>query len=190
MRCSQENNLSNTNLQIMKTTLKTVTFLLAFIFLSACSSQNAPMSAEVQSLLQKNEFTFTAERANPNNLDVINVLNSLPNGGASRILNLDPGYTIEITKDKIDVNLPYFGRMYNASMDPKKNSYRFTTKDFTIKKDEGKKGSTIYTIVANDHQNIRNINIEAFGNGRAYVSIDSNDRQPISYDGYITANTQ
>ncbi|MGZ5284650.1 MAG: DUF4251 domain-containing protein [Kaistella sp.] len=31
--------------------------------------------------------------------------------------------------------------------------------------------------------------MEVFKNGKAYVSIDSNDRAPITYDGYIMENT-
>ena len=105
------------------------------------------------------------------------------------MLNLDSGYTIEIKKEKLSVTLPYFGRMYNANMDSSKNSYRFTTTDFTVDKKQGKKGSSIYTIVAKDQQNVRTIYMEVFKNGKSYVSIDSNDRQSISYNGYIMENT-
>jgi hypothetical protein len=115
-------------------------------------------------------------------------MNSIPGGSSSRMLNLDSGYTVEIRKDKLDVTLPYFGRMYTSNMDHSKNSYRFTSKDFTVNKKRGKKGSSVFTIVTNDQQNIRTITMEVFLNGKAYVSIDSNDRQPISYDGYITEN--
>ena len=73
-------------------------------------------------------------------------------------------------------------------MDPDKNSYRFTSKDFTINKKEGKKGSLLYTITTNDQQNTKTIFMEVFKNAKTYVSIDSNDRQPISYDGYVTVN--
>lgn len=152
--------------------------------ISCAAPAHIPLS-NVTSLLQMQEFTFVAQRANPVNLDVIN---ALPNGSASRLLNLDPGYTIEITKDELQVTLPYFGRMYNADMSGK-NSYRFTSKDFTVNKKEGKKGSTIFMITTKDQQNVNNINMEVFSNGKAYVSIDANDRQPISYDGYITANS-
>lgn len=172
----------------MKTILKSITVLLTLVFLSSCSTQNISNSPAVAELLEKGEFTFMAERANPSNLDVVNVMNSIPGGSSSRILNLDSGYTIEIRKDELQVTLPYFGRMYTASMDPSKNSYRFTSKDFSVKRSEGKKGRSIFTIIANDQQNIGSINMEVFKNGKAYVSIDSNDRQPISYDGYIMEN--
>lgn len=172
----------------MKTLLKTMSVLLAFIFLSSCATPNIYKSAAVEALLRKSEFTFMAQHANPSNHDVVNVINSIPGGNSGRLLNLDSGYTIEIRTDELEVTLPYFGRMYTANMDSSKNSYRFTTKDFTVDKKEGKKGSSVFTIVANDQQNIRTINLEVFANGKAYVSINSNDRQPISYTGYITEN--
>ncbi|QBO57601.1 DUF4251 domain-containing protein [Chryseobacterium salivictor] len=172
----------------MKNLPKILIALLTITLVLSCSSQNNIPSANTSALLQSNEFTFVAEHANPNNADVINVLNSLPNG-SSQMLNLDSGYTIEIRKDKIDVTLPYFGRMYTPNIDPSKNSYRFTSKDFTITKKEGKKGSSVFNIIAKDQQNIITFNMEVFKNGKTYVSVDSNDRQPISYDGYITANS-
>ncbi len=156
---------------------------------TSCSTQNYRTSGNVQALLESQHFTFMAERANPTNLDVINVMNSLPTGGASRMLNLDAGYTIEIRDKELSVTLPYFGRLYTSNMDPDKNSYRFTSTDFSINRRDGKKGSSIFTILANDQQNIRQINMEVFKNGKTYVYIDANDRQPISYDGYITENT-
>ena len=172
----------------MKNLFKIFIAALALSVSFACRTQNNIVPANIAPLLESNTFTFVAENANPTNLDVVNVMNSLPGGSSSRILNLDSGYTIEIRKDELQVTLPYFGRMYTASMDPSKNSYRFTSKDFSVKKSEGKKGRSIFTILANDQQNIRTINMEVFKNGKAYVSIDSNDRQPISYDGYIMEN--
>lgn len=154
----------------------------------SCSSQNNGTSENITSLLEKNQFTFIAQHATPTNADVVNAMNSFPGGSSARMLNLDSGYTIEIQSNELNITLPYFGRMYTANMDPSKNSYRFSTKDFTINKNEGKKGSSVYNIVANDNQNVRKINMQVFKNGKTYVFIDSNDRQSISYEGYITEN--
>lgn len=129
-----------------------------------------------------------AERAVPTNMDVINVMNSLPNSSSARILNLDYGYTLVIKKEEIVATLPYYGRMFTPSFDMNKNSYRFTSKDFTINKTAGKKGSSIYIISLSDQPNIRKMILEVYGNGKSYLSINSNDRQPISYDGYIMEN--
>ncbi|QDP85095.1 DUF4251 domain-containing protein [Chryseobacterium sp. SNU WT5] len=172
----------------MKKLSNIVTVFLSLILVVSCTTQSSMNSANVTALLQKAEFTFVAEHANPTNYEVVNVMNSLPSGSASRMLNLDPGYTLEIKKEVLEVTLPYFGRMYRSNMDPQKNSYRFTSKDFTVTRSEGKKDSSIFTIKTEDQSNINSIIIEAYKNGKTYVSIDANDRQAISYDGYITEN--
>lgn len=173
----------------MKNLCKIVCASLIMIVMNACSSAGNMPSQKVADLLQSGEFTFMAERANPTGGDVVNVLNSLPNSSSSRMLNLDYGYTLQIKQNVVKAELPYFGRMFTPSYDTSKNSYRFTSKDFTMEKIEGKKGSAVYNMTPKDLQNIRKINLEVFKNGKAYLSIDSNDRQPISYDGYIMANT-
>ena len=173
----------------MKNLFKITVLGILFFLLNSCGSQNGLATEKVTSLLSSGNFTFLAQKANPMGGDVINVLNSFPNSSASRILELDYGYTLQITENKIVVTLPYFGRMYNPSFDTSKNSYRFTSKDFKINQSPGKKGSTTYSFVLNDQQNIRKMYLEVFKNGKAYLSIDSNDRQPISYDGYIMENS-
>lgn len=172
----------------MKNILKIVLALSLVIVTGSCSTQNNIPSEKVNVLLQNQEFTFVAERAVPTNMDVINVMNSLPNSSSARILNLDYGYTLVIKKEEIVATLPYYGRMFTPSFDMNKNSYRFTSKDFTINKTAGKKGSSIYTISLSDQPNIRKMILEVYGNGKSYLSINSNDRQPISYDGYIMEN--
>ena len=109
-----------------------------------------------------------AEHANPTSYDVVNILNALPNSSASNILNLDYGYTFEIKKGEIKVDLPYFGRMYTPTFDSEKNSYRFTSKDFKIEKTVGRKGSSIFTILPKDQQNI---------NAGSYTHLDVYKRQ-------------
>ena len=173
----------------MNNLFKIVTAVFTMTLAFSCSTQNNIASPNIPPLLESSEFTFVAEHANPNNIDVINVLNSLPGGSSARILNLDSGYTIEIRKEELEVTLPYFGRMYSPNRDSSKNSYRFTSKDFTLNKKEGKKGSSLLTLITNDQNNNVTINMEVFKNGKTYVTVNSNDRQPISYDGYITENT-
>lgn len=172
----------------MKNSITTIAVSLLLITGTSCSTQSPMQTAKTSALLQTGEFTFVAERANPTNFDVINVLNSLPGGSAGRVLNLDAGYTIEMKKEVLEVTLPYFGRMYTSNLDPDKNSYRFTSKDYSVDRSSGKKGSSVYILMPNDQRNIRRITMEVFKNGKAYVAIDSNDRQPISYDGYVTNN--
>lgn len=175
------------NKSIMKNTvLMSVMFLLTFLF--SCTSQTYVDEKSLDQFINSNELTFMAKRANPTNFDVINMMNSMPNNNSARMLNLDYGYSVVLKDKELTVNLPYFGRLFNPSYDTSKNSYNFTSKDFTISKVQNKKGNWVYTISPKDQNNIKVIYLEIFKNGAAFVSIDSSDRQAISYDGYIMKN--
>lgn len=170
-----------------------IIFIFGFLFLfQNCSSQGGMDSQTVNMLVNSQDFSFRAERATPTNYDVINVMNSLPNSTSTRILDLTGGnYSIDLRSDKLEVVLPYFGRVFNPSYgNSDKNSYRFTSKDFTVNKSQNKKGNWVVRIKPNDVSNADEIIIEVFKNGKAFTSIRSNDRQPISYDGYITKNEE
>ena len=172
----------------MKNLINILSAAVLLILMNSCTSTANLPSAKVTELLRNGEFTFMAEQAQPSNYDVVNVMNSLPRSSASRMLDLDYGYTIVLKKSELRVELPYFGRMYSPSYDTANNSYRFTSKDFTVSQQTGKKQSSVYTIITKDQPNIRRIIMEVFSSGKTYVSIDSNDRAPISYDGYLMEN--
>lgn len=169
---------------------KYISLLMIFGFLfffQSCASQGSSDPKIVNTLVDSQEFTFHAQRANPTNYDVINVMNSLPNTTSTRMLNLDGDYTIDVTKSTVEVVLPYFGRLFNPTYgNTDNNSYRFTSKDFSINKSQNKKGTWLFRIKPNDVKTVDEINIEIFKNGKAFVSIRSNDRQPITYDGYVS----
>ncbi|WP_160137952.1 DUF4251 domain-containing protein [Chryseobacterium sp. c4a] len=159
-------------------------FMLSF---QSCASQGSSDPTIVNTLVDSQEFTFTAERANPTNYDVINVMNSLPNTTSSRILTLNGDYSIDVSKNMVDVYLPYFGRVFNPSYgNSDKNGYRFTSKDFVINKSQNKKGTWTVQIKPKDVSTVDAIYFEIFKNGKTFVSMKSNDRQPITYDGYIS----
>ncbi|KIC62426.1 DUF4251 domain-containing protein [Chryseobacterium taiwanense] len=170
-----------------------ILYMLGFLFIfQSCSSQTGMDTQTVTALVNSQDFSFHAERANPTNYDVINVMNSMPNSTSTRILNLTDGYySIDIKGDKLESVLPYFGRVFNPSYgNNEKNSYRFTSKDFTVTKSQNKKGTWIVRIKPKDVSNVDEIVMEVYKNGKAFTSIKGNDRQPISYDGYISKNEE
>lgn len=168
----------------MKNTFYIGLLLFAFSVIS-CSKKIYVASETISQITNSGNFTFSAERANPTNMDVVNVLNSYPNSSQG-ILNLDQGYVLTVNDKKLTVDLPYFGRLYTPSMDPSKNSFKFDTEDFTVDKSQNKRGNWQYLIVANNDSRTVNFNLEIFNNGKAYLSVSANDRQTISYDGYVT----
>ncbi|MBS1572391.1 MAG: DUF4251 domain-containing protein [Bacteroidetes bacterium] len=165
---------------------KSIVLLVLFLFfLQSCTSQIYMQPQDLANVVQTKEFVFVAKRANPTNYAVINSINAIPNATATRVLDLDNGYGISFKKNEISVVLPYFGRSYQAPINTDQVSFRFVSKDFSMTQSSGKKNKTVFTIVPNDVRTISKIYIEIYPSGSAMVSIDSNDRQPISYDGYI-----
>ena len=156
--------------------------------LNSCGSVNYLPEKEVDQLLQNGEYTFMAKRVNMTNYDVINVVNSIPYSTSSRMMDLDYGYDIVIAPGKVQVTLPYFGRVYNPSYDPAKTSFRFISTKFDISESAGRKNSRIITIVTHDQEFQRTIYLEVFKNGAAYAAISGTDRQPITYNGYLMKN--
>jgi hypothetical protein len=170
-----------------------IIFIFGFLLISQnVFSQSNLDTQTVTALVNSDDYSFHAQRATPTNYDVINIMNSMPNSTSTRILDLSgSNYSIDLRKDTLEVTLPYFGRVFNPTYgNTSQNSYRFTSKDFTVTKSQGKKGKWIVKIKVNDQSTVDEIIIEVFKNGKAYTSIRSNDRQPISYDGYIAKNEE
>lgn len=165
-------------------------FIFGFLFsFQSCSSQSTMDPQSVSTLVNSQEFTFHAQRANPTNYDVINVMNSMPNSPSTRILELNGNYTVELKNNILNVVLPYFGRAFKTNYSGD-NSFRFESKDFTVNKTQNKKGTWIVKIKPNDTSSVDEIIIEIYKSGKAFTSVRSSDRQPISYDGYVSKNEQ
>ncbi|MDR6159595.1 hypothetical protein QF023_003111 [Chryseobacterium sp. SLBN-27] len=176
----------------MKKFISIICMLSFLLFFENCSSQSNMNPQAVTALVNSQDFSFQAQRANPTNYDVINVMTSMPNAPGTRILDLTGGnYSIDLKPNNLEVVLPYFGRVFNPTYgNTSQSSYRFTSKDFTVNKTQNKKGVWIIRIKTNDVKTVDEIIIEVTKSGKAFTSIRSNDRQPISYDGYITKNEE
>jgi len=165
-----------------------VIMVVAVFSLLSCSSQIYLDPTTLSSVVEKKEFDFNATRAFPTNYDVINVMNSIPGSTGTRLLNLDPGYGFNLKKNLFSVALPYFGRAFNVNPgDATKGGLTFESKEFMVKQSTSKKGNTLLVITPNDQRENYVFNLEIFKNGSAFLSIQSNNRQPISFDGNISA---
>lgn len=162
--------------------------LFCALALVSCSTQTFLTPQAMQSVIDKKEFDFNATSAYPMNNDAVNILNSLPGAAAGRLLRLDPGYGFNLRKNLFSVYLPYFGRAYSSNPGYASNGgIKFESKDFTLKQSVTKKGNTLFIITPNDQNANYVFNLEMYKNGSAFLSINSNDRQPISFDGNISA---
>lgn len=157
-------------------------YISSLYILFACSSAPYMSKPEVDKLLAQNKFTFVAQRALPSNYDVIKIINNMPLGG-SRVTMLDYNYSLKFSQDSLSVDLPYLGRAYTSSSSISSRGLKLNTSDFKYTVSSSKKGYLYKISIPNNP--IQLIFIEIFNNGRAYISVDSNDRQPISFEGYL-----
>ena len=163
--------------------------MLAFISLVSCTSQIYLDPSTLDATLEKREFYYNATRAFPMGNDAMNIMNSFPGGNSGRILNLDPGYGFSLKKDSLSVYLPYFGRAFNVNpADANKGGLNFDSKVFTISETATRKGNKLLIIKPQDTRENYVLNLEVFKNGSAFLSIQSNNRQPISFDGNISVS--
>jgi hypothetical protein len=103
------------------------------------------------------------------------------------IRHLTTIFTLQITKDKIVSNLPYFGRAYIAPIDPTQGGLQFTTTKFDYTLTAGKKDGWIVVIKPKDNRDIQQMQLNISSDGYASLQVLSTNRDPITFNGIITA---
>lgn len=147
----------------------------AIIFLHACSATKiTPEKMQaLDSVINSNRWRFSAN-------------NVMPQFGNSGPVN--GSYDVVCKNDSLVVYLPYFGRTNSAA-----NAYNnkgpldFTSTDFTLKKEQTKKGRWEISIQPKDNRDVQSINFILYTNGSAALSITMSSRSPISFDGRVEA---
>ena len=107
----------------------------------------------------------------------------LPMRGGTRHLNGD--YSLSVSADKIVSFLPYMGRIYTAPIDPADGPLRFTSTDFTYALQTKKKGGWDVSIKPKDVRSVREFNLHVSHSGYATLQVNGNDRQPVTFYGYV-----
>lgn len=106
----------------------------------------------------------------------------MPSVGGSRFLTSE--YELVVSKDTLTSFLPYFGRAFTAPVNPTDGGINFTSTDFDSKTERTKKGWTI-TIKPEDNKEVRQLVLFVSRTGHATLQVLSNNRQPISFSGYV-----
>lgn len=127
--------------------------------------------AKVKELIEDGNFVFKAQMA-------------LPMGGNSRYLT--SSYDMKVSEEKIITYLPYFGRAYRAPADLTGGGIDFESRDFDYAIKERKKGGWDVKITPNDAEDVRQMFLTVGENGSASLRVNSDRRQSISFNGYIT----
>jgi hypothetical protein len=146
--------------------------LLLFLFglyTSAAYTQNK--EAEIKQMVEQKQFVFHAQTA-------------LPLSGASKHLTSE--YDLKVTPDKVTSYLPFFGRAYSLPYNPTEGGFNFTSEkfDYTTSK---RKGRWEISIKPKDVRDFKEFSLSISESGYGTLHAISNNRQPISFTGYISS---
>jgi len=140
-----------------------------FVVLAVTQLQAQKMDpATTKSLVDSKYYIFKAQSVSPMK-------------GSLQQLTTD--YDFTVAGDSVIAYLPYFGRAYSAPINTE-GGINFTSakSDYRVKQ---KKDRWEITIEPGDVPDIQQIYLDIYDNGSANLRVNSINRQPISYHGYI-----
>jgi hypothetical protein len=146
--------------------------LLIPLILLGCSSSKTVVKLnadDIKNMIDSSQFVFVAERVTPLR-------------GGTR--HLTSRYDVIVKKDSLDCALPYFGRAYQAPIDPSKGGIQFTSTNFSYKQNSNNNGWEVL-IKPNDNSDVQQLMFNIFGNGTATLNVVNTHREPISFYGHI-----
>jgi hypothetical protein len=128
-------------------------------------------SSTVKSIVDAKQFIFHAQTA-------------LPSSGASRQLTSD--YDLKVSNSSVVSYLPFFGRAYSLPYGASDGGFNFTSTNFDYSVKNRKKGGWDITIKPKDVADFREFSLTISENGYGTLQALTNNRQPISFTGYVT----
>lgn len=143
------------------------------LVLSQCSTSQKIVkltSNNIKNMVDSSNFVFVADRV-------------IPLRGRTRYLTSD--YEVTIKKDTLNSYLPYFGRAYQAPIDPTKGGIQFISTNFTYQVNPKGTNQWNITIKPNDYRDVQQLYFNIFDNGTANLNIVNTHKDPISFDGHI-----
>lgn len=126
---------------------------------------------EIQKLIDSKNFVFEAQKATPQ-------------GGRFLILDYNV-YFLKFSEAKTTCDLPFFGRAFNIPYGGD-GGIKFEGIPENIKIEKKKKSYNVKAIVKGK-DDVYNLTFSIFYNGNASLTVNSNNRASISYDGIVSA---
>lgn len=169
--------------------MKSIKSILVFAAVLFSMQVNAQTDKETTiKVINAQHYIFNATSAMPlANNDVNNILSKMPGGNGSGMIQLSGSqYQLIVTKDSVEAYLPYYGRAYTATMNPDDSGIKFKSKNFKYKAEKKKKGSWMISINPKDTKDTQSMTLNVTENGYATLNVNSNNRQPISFNGYLS----
>lgn len=151
-----------------------VIFILCIALFSSCKSQGlSPKglneSDNIAEAVTVHKYIFKPTSATP---------------ASYRMINLQPGYYLEVSDDSIKVDLPYYGRSYIAPIDPTEIGIKFISinSEYNIKE---KKDGWDVTVKPKDINKNIELYLSIGKTGYSSLRVFDTNRQYIYYYGNI-----
>lgn len=160
-------------MKICKKSLAAILFLIGFLCsvqLVTAQKQDAVQDSIIKNAVDSQHYTFYAEAATPAN---------------SKLRFLSPGYIVQVSKDTVICDLPYFGQVYTSPINSTEGGIKFTAARFDYTTETKKKGGWDITIKTKDIPETQTLIFTIYENGKAYLQARGFNRQQISFSGYI-----
>ncbi|BAV07207.1 protein of unknown function [Filimonas lacunae] len=139
---------------------------------SGKTSKKTASQTELAANIHSRTYLFQAQSATPM---------------SGRVIQLTGGYEVKVKNDTVVVYLPYYGRAFQAPLDPTKGPLDFTSTQFKYTLTERKKGGWNILITPSDGGDVRQLSFTVSENGYTSLQVTSNNRQPISFYGTLGA---
>ena len=142
---------------------------------AACSRKSAgqgdgAVAQSIDEIVNSQRFVFKANTAIP---------------ARGRSIQLTSDYTFIVRKDTVIGNLPYFGRAYNAPIGTGGGGIDFTSTDFSYTKTQRRNGAWEIEIRPRDNREVQRLFLTVSKSGYGNLYVNSQNRQPISFNGNI-----
>lgn len=106
-------------------------------------------------------------------------------GIRGRMIQLDQGYTLSISPENVEADLPFFGRAYQSTPGMTDGGLKFEFSEFSYSSKARKKGGWDITIEPTETSDIRGIYLTVQKTGNASLRIISSSKEGMSYTGII-----
>lgn len=124
----------------------------------------------IQRAIETRNFVFKASSATPQR---------------GRITQLTSEYDLIVRPDTVISFLPYFGRAFTAPINPSEGGIKFTSSDFVYSSSQTKKGGWEIKITPKGISDVSDLYLTVFENGNATLRVNSVNRTPISFNGFV-----
>lgn len=155
--------------------IKHIALITIILFLCGCASRQSQASrqaeeARIREAVEAREYVFVAKQVSPQR------------GGT---FPLTAYYSLVVSKDSVNAQLPYFGRAYTAPIDPRDGGISFISTNFSYNIQSGKGRRSTVTIEPKDRNDVQTLILTIFPDGNSGLRVTSINRDMINFEGQI-----